>query len=247
MGLFDKYIQEIRTFLEQKQAEGKVTESVHHGKTDWPLSKNRNLVLRQDTAVELGNPKDASTAFLLWGNTPDKMKNRRITLVGPNLKHMKEKRASFGKIVIVGGNDFNEENNYGRYRELEQVRYDIHLKGYMMRGASQFQREWSRVSKEAVENGFSLNILGGALMDKFLELDFVRSAEVIFITSGKKDVLEMSNISDNVIKIISAMNKMAGEMSFDCDSCEYNDVCSEVAELRSMRRSSINKGATAHA
>lgn len=247
MGLFDNYIQEIRTFLEQKKAEGRVTQSIHHGLTNWPLSKNRNLVLGQDTAVELGNPKTASTSFLLWGNIKDGMKNQQITLVGPDLEQVKEKQISFGKIVLIGGDDFNEDNNYDRYRELSQVRYDIHLKGYMMRGASQFQREWSRVSKEAVKNGFSFNVLGGALMDKFLQLSFVRSVEVIFLTSGKKDVRQMSRISDNTMKIIGAMNKMAGEMSFDCDACEYTDVCSDVAELRSMRKSNKNKGAATHA
>jgi CO dehydrogenase/acetyl-CoA synthase beta subunit len=194
-------------------------------------------VLGQDTAVELGNPKDASTSSLMWNSNPQKIKNRRITVVGPDLPQVKWKMVSFGKIVIIGGEDFNEENNYERYRRLEQVRYDIHLKGYMMRGASQYQREWSRVSKESLDKGFSFRILGGALIDKYLELDFVRSVEVIFITSGREDVLEMKTVSDQVMRIIGAMNKMAGEMSFDCDSCEYTDVCSDVAELRSMRKS----------
>ena len=58
-------------------------------------------------------------------------------------------------MVIVGGSDFDEDNTYDRYREMELLRYDIHLKGYMMRGVSQQQREWSRVSKEAINNGFS--------------------------------------------------------------------------------------------
>ena len=38
-------------------------------------------------------------------------------------------------------------------------------------------------------------------------------------------------------KIISAMNKMAEELSFDCDTCEYMDVCQDVGALRSMRNS----------
>jgi CO dehydrogenase/acetyl-CoA synthase beta subunit len=204
-------------------------------------------VLGQDTAIELGNPKDASTACLLWVNDPGKVNNSRITIVGPDVPQLQEQHISFGKVVIVGGKDFNEENSYDRYREMEHLRYDIHLKGYMMRGVSQYQREWSRISKMAVNNGFSFQVLGGALIDKFFELKYVRAVETIFITSGKDDVLAMKNISDNVVKIIGAMNKMAEEMSFDCDSCEYTEVCSDVAELRSMRRSNKSKGAAANA
>ena len=243
MELFDKYQDEITAYLERKSGEGNVTEFIHQGQTNWPVSKNRNLVLGQDTAVELGNPRDASTSFLLWSTKPDSVKNGRITVVGSDLTQMKEKQVSFGKIVIVNGENFNEENSYDRYRAMDQVRYDIHLKGYMMRGASQYQREWSRVSKEAVQNGFSFHMLGGALIEKYMELDFVQSVEVIFITSSREDVLEMKTVSDNVMRIIGAMNKMAEEMSFDCDTCEYTDVCSDVAELRSMRKSHGNRGA----
>ena len=237
MELFDKYYDEITAYLKRKESEGKVSEFCHQGESNWPISKNRNLVLGQDTAVELGNPKDASTSFLLWSSEPDRVKNRRISVVGPDLPQIKSKQVSFGKIVIVAGEDFNAENSYERYRALEKVRYDIHLKGYMMRGTSQYQREWSRVSQEAMDNGFSLGVLGGALIEKYLELDFVRSVEVIFITTGRDDVLEMRTVSDQVMRIIGAMNKMAGELSFDCDTCDYIDVCRDVAELRSMRRS----------
>jgi CO dehydrogenase/acetyl-CoA synthase beta subunit len=117
----------------------------------------------------------------------------------------------------------------------------------MMRGVSQQQREWSRVSKEAVSNGFSFKHLGGALIDKFSQMPYVRSVETIFITSGKEDVLEMQAVSNGVVQLINAMNKMAEEMSFDCDTCEYNDVCGDVEELRSMRDSLKHRETAANA
>ncbi len=237
MGLFDKQYSEIRTFLDQKKSQGCVSEFSNADGCDWPSEKDRNLVLGQDTAVELGNPKDGSTSFLMWVNDPAEIKNGRITVVGQDLPQLQGKQVSFGKIVIVDAADFNEENTYDRYREMELLRYDIHLKGYMMRGVSQQQREWSRVSKEAVSNGFSFQHLGGALIDQFSKMPYVRSVETIFITSSKEDVLEMQAVSNSVGHLISAMNKMAEEMSFDCDTCEYNDVCGDVEELRSMRDS----------
>ena len=247
MGLFDKHYNEITAYLNRKRSEGKVSEFFHNGKTDWPSEKNRNLVLGSDTAVELGNPKDASTSFLMWVNQPDKIKNGRISIVGPDLPQLNGQQASFGKIVIVDAADFNEDNTYDRYREMELLRYDIHLKGYMMRGVSQQQREWSRVSIDAINNGFSFKHLGGALIDQFSQMPYVRSVETIFITASKKDVLEVKAISDNVTTLISAMNKMADEMSFDCDTCDYSDVCGDVAELRAMRNALKNKETSAHA
>jgi hypothetical protein len=35
---------------------------------------------------------------------------------------------------------------------------------------------------------------------------------------------------------------MAEEMDFECESCEFQEVCDEAEELRDMRRSLIDKG-----
>jgi CO dehydrogenase/acetyl-CoA synthase beta subunit len=249
MGLFDKPYSEITAFLDRNRKAGRVSEFIHTGKTTWPEEKNRNLVMGPDTAVELGNPKDAATSFLLWVDDSKKIINRRISVVGPDLPALTGKQASFGKVVMVGGKGFDADNAYERSREMELLRYDVHLKGYMMRGASQYQREWSRVSREAISSGFSFQTLGGALMEQFLALDYVEAAEIIFITSTREDVLEMKTIGDNVARRVAAMNKMAEEMTFDCDTCDYNAVCGDVAELRAMRervgRAALKKKETA--
>lgn len=247
MGLFDKPYREISAFLARRQREGIVSEFMPAGKITWPWEKNRNLVLGQDTAVELGNPEDVSTSFLIWVTDPALLKNGRICLVGPDLPQLAGQRVPFGRIIIAGGSDFDADNSYERYREMELLRYDIRLKGYMMRGISQYQREWSRVSLDAVAGGLSFRHLGGALMDKFLQLGYVRAVETIFITSGRKDVMEAKAIADQVLMLINAMNKMTEEMSFECDTCDYNNVCGDVAELRSMRKSLASKGPPVHA
>ncbi len=247
MGLFDEPYAAITEFLAKQRQQGIVTEHLYDGKTAWPVSRNNNLVLGQDTAVELGNPEDASCAFLIWMNEPDRIKNGRITRVGPDLPELTGRKVSFGKIVIAGGDNFDEDNSYDRYREMELLRYDIRLKGYMMRGVSQYLREWSRVSREAVRDGFSLNTLGGAVIDRFLQLAYVKSVEVIFITAGKPEVLAMQPIAESVMKRIWAMNKMAEELSLDCDTCPYNDVCGGVAELRAMRNRLAREKKAVHA
>ena len=245
MGLFDKHLGEIRAYIEQKRLLGKVSQMTHAGPVSWPIDKNRNLVMGQDTAVELGNPKDASFSLLFWTDDPTLLNNRTITLVGPDVSQSRHRQLSFGKVVIAGGEGFSAENSFDRYREMELLRYDLHLKGYMMRAASQYSREWSRISHEAIDNGFSLKTLGGALIERLLQLDYIRAAEVMFITSDRADVLEMQAIAKDITDIISAMNKMAENLSFDCDECEYNEVCADVGELRAMHAAMKAKAANA--
>ena len=120
---------------------------------------------------------------------------------------------------------------------MDFLRYDLSLKGYMMRAVSQYMREWSRVSKEAVENGFSFQILGSALLQNLKALDYVSEAEVVFVTSSPEDVRELKKPADRFMKYINAMTKMTEEMDFDCESCEYQDVCNEAEELQGMRKS----------
>jgi len=235
MDLFNKHIQQVHFFLEQKISAAQVSTADYQDIPDWYKVVSKPLVMNQDTAVELGNPNQASSSFLLWSNQHAESRHQKISIVGNDFGDIKDKQVPFGKIVIIGGNDFDEENSSQRYRALEKVRYDVHLEGYMMRGASQFQREWSRVSSAAVVKGFSLKLLGKALMDKYLEFDFVNSVEIIFVTSSLEDVLRVQAIANESMRIIGAMNKMVEEMAFDCDSCEYVEVCSEVEELRSIR------------
>ena len=60
----------------------------------------------------------------------------------------------------------------------------------------------------------------------------MKSVEVIFVTSSPEDVARLKEIGAHSEKIISAMNKMAGEFEYDCASCDYQEVCDEAAGLK---------------
>ncbi len=142
----------------------------------------------------------------------------------------------FGKVVLLKLKGMDENNCYERHRQIDMARYDLNLKGYMMRAASQYMREWSRVGKEAIERGFGFVHLAGALSAIYNRLEFVEGIEFIFITSSTEDVRSLAPTGSTVEKRISAMNKMATELSFDCGSCDYTEICTEVEGLRNMRR-----------
>lgn len=235
MGLFDTTFHEFRQYMDQHRDRAKTFRfnDIPHGR--WPQGASGNVVLAGDMAVELGNPREGSVASLIWTEDGRMIDHGRITLIGPDLDQCGGQSLPFGKIVLVHVSGFDQDNTFDRYREMEHLRYDINLKGYMMRGVSQYMREWSRVSREAMDGGFSLSILGGALIDTVMTRDFVQGVEVVFVTAGMEHIRRLGSVFEKAGAIIAAMNKMVEEMSFDCGSCDYQDVCDDVSELRQMR------------
>lgn len=240
MGMLDNYLSDLRKYIGKKE---NVLEIQQLPVVDWPSGGDRNLVMSRDAGVELGNPRQESLSSILWVEDKKLVKDGVITLIGEDLPQSAGNSLPFGKVVIAGVSGFNEENSYDRYKEMELLRYELDLYGYMMRAVSQYQREWSRVSKKALQDGFSFRVLGSALMNKFREKSYVDAVEVVFVTSGKDDVKELRTVVEGAAKVISALNKMVAEMSFECGECEYNDVCSEVSELRRIRDSLQGKRA----
>lgn len=241
MGLFDKHLLQVREYLADRAGQADVATFSAADQAAWPAGGSSNLVLSSDTAVELGSPKTAATSFLLWTDQPSAVRHGAISLIGPDIFRETRPLTPFGKAVLIEISGFDEENSYDRYREMELAKYDVSLAGYMMRAVSQYQREWSRISRKAVADGFSLGMLGAALIHELMKKPYVHAVELVFVTAGVDDVLALKAIGDSVAEITGAMNKMVEEMDFDCSSCEFSPVCDEVSELRSMRNAMKKK------
>ncbi len=233
MELFGETLSDIRKYMAGKNSEARVIEAQ---KNAWPPGGGRNVVLSDDMALELGNPQMNSVSCLIWTQNAGFVHDGRISLIGPDIKESSGKSLPFGKIVLAEVSGFDEETTYDKYKEMETVRYALDLKGYMIRAVSQYQREWSRISREAVQKGFSFEILAGSLRNEYLKKDYIHAVEFIFVTSSAGDVGELQEITKNVGRKVSALNKMLSEMDTDCDECEYNDVCDEVDELKGMKK-----------
>ncbi|MFA5322039.1 MAG: hypothetical protein WC373_05140 [Smithella sp.] len=238
MDLFGETFSDIRKYIEGENCQSWITTQQ---KNFWPLGKGRNVVLSDEMAVELGSPQMNSVSCLMWTENPELVCDGKITLIGSDISKSKGQSLPFGKIVLVGVSGFDEDSTYDKYKEMEAVRYSLDLKGYMLRAVSQYQREWSRISLEAVQKGFSFEVLGSALREEYLKKDYIHAVEFLFVTSSGEDVSQLQEITKNVGRTISAMNKMLSEIDPDCDECEYNDVCDEVGELKSMRKTRDEK------
>jgi len=242
MKLFEDVILELRAWMEEMKRSSQRYAEHAAAPVFWPAGERGNIVMQSDTAVELGNPRDESASFLVWTADAPNVRDGTVTIIGPDVDEGAAARLPFGKAVILGVKGFTEDNCHERHREIELLRFDLNLRGYMMRAASQYLKEWSRISREAVAGGFSLDVLARSLMDLYRKTDYVSAAEIVFVTGSPESVRSLQRIGERAARLIGAMNKMAGELSFDCGTCDFTDVCGEVDALKSMR-DAMMKGA----
>jgi CO dehydrogenase/acetyl-CoA synthase beta subunit len=237
MILFEDVIRELRAWMDGMRDTAPLYHEQGAFTAEWPAGERGNIVLQADTGVELGNPRDESASFMVWTLDQSLVRDGIITRVGPDVQGYPGGRLPLGKAVLLAVDGFTRDNCYERHREIELARHDLNLKGYMVRAVSQYMREWSRISVEAMADGFSLELLSSALINRYRKLDYVRAVEVLLVTSSPGDVRALRLIGERAARLVAAMNKMAQELSFNCDTCEYTDVCGEVDALKSMRQS----------
>jgi CO dehydrogenase/acetyl-CoA synthase beta subunit len=235
MGILDAAIDQIRDYINRHFQERPGSIFLNDGRVcSWPVGGRNNIVLAQDTGVELGNPRQESLSLILWTDVPSRISDARITVIGRDLQDARGKSLPFAKIVIASVHGFNEENTCDRWQEMDLLRFDIDLAGYMMRAVSQYQREWSRVSHDAIDKGFSFSILGSALMDKMKSREYIDGVEIIFVTQSPEAVRQLREVANGAMAIIGALNRMNEEIEADCPTCDYRVVCDTVDGLREM-------------
>jgi CO dehydrogenase/acetyl-CoA synthase beta subunit len=244
MELIDRTIRDLRSFIG-----GLPGRNIPMPSVPWPQGGPRNIVLGEDVGVELGNPRDESVACVLWSDDLDAVSDGTVTLVGPDFPESAGKTLPFGKVVLVGVEGFDEDNTYERCMELDLLRFNIDLEGFMLKAVSQYQREWCRISRRALSAGFSAGYLAAALIKELKATPYVRSAELILLTSSPQDVRKLREIVNPAVRLVAAMDKMVGEMDFDCEECEFEDVCDEADFLRGMRdraKEKVERGNSLH-
>lgn len=228
-------IDEVNAYKTQKHQRNLVREFWAREESDWPGGGPRDIILKPDLALEFGSPETASVSFVLWTTNASLVTDQRITLIGKDVTETRTRLNPFGKVVIAGVKGFDETNAFDRNRQIHLKKFDLSLKGHMLRSASHYLAEWNRISKAAVKEGFSFAHLGSALIDVYKKLDYVTAAEVVFVTSSNEDVTRLYDIGNRCARMIQAMSKMVKEVDHDCSECSYQDICKDTDELRRLR------------
>jgi CO dehydrogenase/acetyl-CoA synthase beta subunit len=230
MGLFDESLAEMVAWREERRASGELHEFPYNAFSRWP--EGSTLVLKEDTALELGATGRASLSLLLWTEEEGLLREDTVCLVGEELPEAGGGPVPFGQLVLVRGS-FPDE--YEAYRDLRDVVYDTRLKGVSSRIWPDRLQVWCRVSREAVRDGFSLVKYGTALLGRLREIEAVEGVEVILIAGELDELDRLRPAAEKTQDTVDALIKMYEEMNFDCETCEYVDVCEEVVELKQIR------------
>ena len=138
MELFIDIIADLRSCMEGLRREAPYGECRAEDYSGWPAGRRGAIVMKADTAVELGSPRTESSSFLMWTNDRSLVRDGTITVAGPDLDEARGGTLPFGKAVVLGVSGFTEENCHGRHRALELMRHDLNPEGYMMKAVSQY-------------------------------------------------------------------------------------------------------------
>jgi CO dehydrogenase/acetyl-CoA synthase beta subunit len=201
---------------------------------------NADVILSDDTAVELGHPSTVSHAIVLSSYQPELIRHGQISIVGPDLDEIERgDRRPFGQVVMLGLRPGEAADPFG----IDNAQYLIRrLPGYMVRSVP--GRLWARISYEARESGLTLETVGSALIAAYTR-DFpaVEKAEVAFVTSCQEDVESLAEIA-NEAKILSGKHKklvlgVDGEvecMDLNCEACDDKPICDDLRDIVIKRR-----------
>jgi acetyl-CoA synthase len=258
----DSYIGAVRKYVEALESTRRVT--VFDCPTDAAAAaaslpvkigpqRDTNILLKEDTAVELGNPSAASCAFVLWTADSSLVRDGRITLVGPDIPESVGASLPFAQVLLVGGTGLREQ-----YHLVFEQHYAIssQIEGYMVRLAPQQQRMWTRVSNDVVERGFSFRTLGQAVLAIYkTQLPAIEAVELVFVTSSKEDVEGVEPIAAGVWKArgdaLSSRFARQDDGSYECTSvytdctdCPDQPTCDDIRELTRLRRKKRQTGST---
>lgn len=256
MAPFDIYVKKIGEYVEEMRSRHRQVREINY--PAWgdftaglPVrigtGAQPGVILKEDTFVELGNPRLSSCAFLLWTDNLSLIKDRRIILVGPDIHESTGESLPFGQVLVLGGASLEKEHQ--TMLEIGQYISD-RLEGYMIRSVP--QRMWSRVSKEAVEKGFCFETLGRALMGIIKsELPVIEAMEILFVTSSQEDVARLEDIAKQVEKITREIKK--GQFvieedgylcttGLDCGVCLDKNICDGIREILGLRKTGSRSG-----
>jgi CO dehydrogenase/acetyl-CoA synthase beta subunit len=252
MALFDPYFALIRDFEDDLRLKGRIVR-VWSGdqlriRGDDQTQAKSTLILKEDTAVELGGPATEGTTFLLWTDDVSLVSDGKVTLIGPDITETAEALLPFGQVVLVAGSSLNKELHPRLERDLRDAESVL---GYAVRSTG--GRIWSRVSRQALDQGFSLRGLGSTILSQLRSRQSAgTAAEIILVTSSAEDVQSLERIGAQVRKLSHDLRrerlKQVSEDVYECrsgvscDVCADNDVCTDIRQIVSIRKSGAAPG-----
>ena len=200
------------------------------------VSNKNSVILLSDTAFELGGSNKPCVSSLAVSS--DIELSNSVYLLGSDLNEIKSD-SPFAKFVFIQVKDFeNEQDTFNKIKELEALRYHLSVDGFMTRASALNMREQIRVSKKAIKSGVTLADYGETLLSKYLEFDYVKSAEIYFVTDFC-DFDKLNVVAKKISQTTSALNHIFDNVMFDCSTCNLKEICDEVDGLKELHLKNV--------
>lgn len=240
-------IEKIRAFLEKEQNGGKTLflysfnpdqiNSDVNSKLNVGLSSYKEIILEEETGLELGGINKKSFSIVFPISNSGLVEHGKIRLLGKEINEIVDTNIDFGVLILIEINRANDE-------EIEQLRHMIFvsngIEGFSIRTIP--RRFWCRISKSALQKGFSFELLGNAIIRLYKQKfkDLVQAIEVIFINSYPNSIDQFIVLTSEILTIFKEKWKQKIEewrkridcdYDWGCEVCPYQEECYDVKQV----------------
>lgn len=217
------------------------------GKSDIgvKLDHFKEVILQEETGLELGGANKKSFLIIFPIQELETLHNGNITLLGQEIKAIKESSIDFGLLILIGVNKSELENI-----ELRQLSFISNsIEGFLIRTIP--RRFWCRISSNALQRNFSFEFLGNAIFHLYHQKfgNLIKAMEIFFINTYTDSIGHFKEISSEITarfakkwkaKIEEWKKKIDCEYDWGCQICPYRENCYYVKELL-IKREELGK------
>lgn len=202
----------------------------------WPMQQRETLIMRSETAYELGAEGKESVSGLAFTFSDDLVAEDGVYLCGQDLSRITED-TSFARVTLLRLSQdvaSGQQALYDVLQRLESIRYCFYPQGYMMRVSAVKEREPVRVSAAAVEEGISFGKIGALLRQAYKKIPCVEVVQTYFITQPDFPYRELKEQVRRFSLITSSLNHIFKNASMDCSTCASREICDAIEGLREL-------------
>ncbi|MFX1462572.1 MAG: hypothetical protein ACFFBF_05925 [Promethearchaeota archaeon] len=247
--LFLVFLDDLRNLIDSESQKGKNViiyeknpnplKFFEHLKIKVELDKHKDIILEDETSLELGGVKRKSFSLVYPSSDLDfinHIKDGRITLIGLESKEILDLSTDFGIIILIGTKNFNEKD----FESLKQFNLISNgVEGFLIRTVP--RKFWCRTSK-TIRPYFSFEFLGNAIFYLYKQRfnDLIGSMEIFFINSYPALIDEIIEISSKIsiaqnkkwIKKVEEWKKRIDcEYDWGCEICPYQQECYGIKQV----------------
>lgn len=231
MQFYDKIISEVLQSLDDFNLK-----NLNVFKNTWTDARKDNMVLRSDSAFELGGSGFASLGFSAVTSNENLCANNEIILLGQDIPEISAD-TNYARVTIAKVNPqiMGEKNSlYNSIKQIENVKYHVSPKGFMLRISAINKTESARISKEALNDGINFETVGNFMIEKYLQIPAVEAVKIIFINDDNYDYDALKKNIAQTHEITNTIDHMLKDIIMDCDTCSQAQICDEVEGLRQL-------------